>query len=108
MTEETKNNGVASVLGNLGLGFIKLDFIRAIISKVGGRKVALALILAWVVLEIVKIAGDAFTIAHGLTCLGLGIGIGMIGIGIAIQEAAKAKAKAAAEAKKKENPDAEN
>ena len=93
---EDKKNGVGDLVAKVGENLIKFDWLRGLIFKAGGRKVAALGIAAYAVIRIIEFVGAAaFTVGHGIACAGLGLGAGGVAFAVAWEDK-----------KKKENADA--
>ena len=68
-TEKSKKDGLISGL----LGAVKLDWLRPLIYKVGGRKMVAGGSALAIIDRITQSAGEALTWAHATTCLAVAI-----------------------------------
>lgn len=97
MPEEKKQNGLISSL----LGAVKLDWLRPLIYKVGGRKMVVGGGALAIIDRITQSAGEALTWAHATTCLAVAIVAAAVALATAWEDKGEKAAKLFAAAKVK-------
>lgn len=97
MPEEKKENGLVSNL----LSAVKLDWLRPLIYKVGGRKIVVTGGALAIIDRITQSAGEALTWAHATTCLAVAIVAAATVLATAWEDKSEKAAKLAATAEVK-------
>ncbi len=70
---EKKSSGIVDLV----LGAVKLDWLRPLIHKVGGRKTVFVGAALAVIDRIVGVAGESFGWPHGIACLSVALVAGL-------------------------------